>query len=162
MEEMRQWLLPTVYLYRLLQSHSTKQLRSLVKRNFQGHTYKRLSWTYWFCGSGKTWITLIDKHNQVGIGNHDEEVAEKEKFRKKILSKQGDNTNVAGKIMEGTLKRKQVEKYLHHKSKYHMISARKHRTSWSERREHTLGMMKKEKNTMFWLLRAQPCCFCLL
>lgn len=74
---------------------------------------------------------------------------QRRKNSEKILGKQRDNTNVTGKIMEGTLKRKQVEKYLHHKSKYHMISARKHRTSWSERREHTLGMMKKEKNTMF-------------
>lgn len=124
MEETRQWLLPTVYLYRLLQSRSTKQLRSLVNRNFQGHTYKRLSWTYWFCGGGKTWITLIDKHHQLDIGNHEKEVAEKQKFRKIAqgnirtfaLDKQWDNINVTGKIMEGTLKRKQVEKYLQQKS----------------------------------------------
>lgn len=34
---------------------------------------------------------------------------------RKHEDKQRDNTNVTGKIMEGTLKRKQVEKYLQQK-----------------------------------------------
>lgn len=81
-----------IAIYRLLQSCFTNQLRSLVSRNFQGHAQKRLRWAYWFCGSRKTWITLVDKHHQVDIENHEELILhdweakiQKKKSKKKIV-----------------------------------------------------------------------------